>query len=79
MAWSLGARFGHNFECCSASASRHSPPQVVHNSIVEKVLEHNGKGRVIVTQFASNLHRLYGVKRAADASGRKICFVGESA
>ena len=44
---------------------------------MEKVLEHNGRGRVICTQFASNLHRLYGVKRAADAAGRKICFVGE--
>ncbi|KAG2451327.1 hypothetical protein HYH02_003932 [Chlamydomonas schloesseri] len=51
---------------------------VVHDSLVDKVLEHNGKGRVICTQFASNLHRLYGVKRAADAAGRKICFVGAS-
>ncbi|KXZ55695.1 hypothetical protein GPECTOR_2g1245 [Gonium pectorale] len=60
------------------SPGRTVSEQVVHNSIVEKVLEHNGKGRVICTQFASNLHRLYGVKRAADASGRKICFVGAS-
>ena len=37
-----------------------------------------GKGRVIVTQFASNLHRLASVKKAADASGRRICFVGAS-
>lgn len=29
-------------------------------------------------QFASNLHRLASVKAAADASGRKICFIGTS-
>lgn len=60
------------------SPGRTISEQVVHDSIVDKVLQHNGKGRVICTQFASNLHRLYGVKRAADAAGRKICFVGAS-
>ncbi|GIL57528.1 hypothetical protein Vafri_12738 [Volvox africanus] len=60
------------------SPGRTLSEQVVHDSIVDKVLQHNGKGRVICTQFASNVHRLYGVKRAADASGRKICFVGAS-
>jgi hypothetical protein len=29
-------------------------------------------------QFASNLHRLASVKNAADAAGRKICFIGTS-
>lgn len=29
-------------------------------------------------QFASNLHRMAAVKKAADASGRKICFIGMS-
>ena len=43
---------------------------------MQKVLGH--KGRIITTQFASNIHRLYGVKAAADASGRKIAFVGMS-
>ena len=43
---------------------------------MQKVMEH--KGRIITTQFASNIHRLYGVKAAADASGRKIAFVGMS-
>ncbi|GLC70675.1 hypothetical protein PLESTF_001020600 [Pleodorina starrii] len=60
------------------SPGRTLSEQVVHDSIVEKVLAHSGKGRVICTQFASNVHRLYGVKRAADASGRRICFVGAS-
>ena len=48
----------------------------IKESMVQKVLAH--KGRVITTQFASNIHRLYGVKEAADASGRKIAFVGMS-
>jgi mRNA degradation ribonuclease J1/J2 len=29
-------------------------------------------------QFASNLHRMAAVKKAADASGRRICFIGMS-
>lgn len=30
------------------------------------------KGRVITTQFASNVHRLGSVKAAAEATGRKL-------
>lgn len=30
------------------------------------------KGRVITTQFASNIHRLGSVKAAADVTGRKL-------
>ena len=48
----------------------------IREAMMQKVLGH--KGRVITTQFASNIHRLYGVKAAADASGRKIAFVGMS-
>lgn len=44
----------------------------VRDSLVQKVLAHQGKGRVIATQFASNLHRMHSVKAAADASGRKV-------
>ncbi|XP_058102274.1 ribonuclease J-like [Magnolia sinica] len=36
------------------------------------------KGRVITTQFASNIHRLGSVKAAADLTGRKLVFVGMS-
>ncbi|CAN4105350.1 unnamed protein product [Withania somnifera] len=35
-------------------------------------------GRVITTQFASNIHRLGSVKAAADLTGRKLVFVGMS-
>ena len=45
---------------------------------MNRVLGHQGKGRVITTQFASNLHRLSAVKKAADAAGRKIAFIGMS-
>eukprot|EP00884_Botryococcus_braunii_P003552 jgi/Botrbrau1/13198/Bobra.0351s0011.1 len=51
---------------------------VVRDSLMEKVLAHNGKGRIITTQFASNVHRLGSVKAAADAAGRKVAFIGLS-
>jgi ribonuclease J len=35
-------------------------------------------GRVIVTAFASHIHRLQEVIDAADAAGRKVCVVGRS-
>jgi mRNA degradation ribonuclease J1/J2 len=41
-------------------------------------MEHNGKGRIISTQFASNLHRLATMKHAADATGRKLAYAGQS-
>ncbi|KAK9828609.1 hypothetical protein WJX72_001027 [[Myrmecia] bisecta] len=50
----------------------------VKQALIERVQRHNGKGRVVVTQFASNLHRIAGVKAAADAANRKICFIGMS-
>eukprot|EP01023_Acetabularia_acetabulum_P007819 TRINITY_DN13410_c0_g1_i7.p1 TRINITY_DN13410_c0_g1~~TRINITY_DN13410_c0_g1_i7.p1 ORF type:complete len:474 (-),score=78.99 TRINITY_DN13410_c0_g1_i7:289-1710(-) len=47
----------------------------VRQSIIERVLRHK-EGRIVATQFASNLHRLGSMKAAADASGRNICFIG---
>jgi len=35
-------------------------------------------GRVVITSFASNLHRVQQVITAADALGRKVCLVGRS-
>ena len=58
------------------SPGRTISESLIRDSMVQKVLGHNG--RIITTQFASNIHRLYGVKAAADASGRKIAFVGMS-
>lgn len=50
----------------------------VEKRIMQRVEGHRGKGRVISTQFASNIHRLAAVKKAADAAGRRLCFVGMS-
>ena len=60
------------------SPGRTPSEKIVEESLVRRILGHNGKGRCVVTQFASNIHRLHSVKAAADASGRKICFVGTS-
>ncbi|XP_057846342.2 ribonuclease J isoform X1 [Cryptomeria japonica] len=38
----------------------------------------SAKGRVITTQFASNVHRLGSVQAAAECTGRKLVFVGMS-
>ena len=43
-----------------------------------QVLQYNGKGRVIATQFASNIGRLGSVKKAAEAAGRRVAFIGLS-
>ena len=36
------------------------------------------RGRVVVTTFASHIHRVQQVIDAAQSSGRKVCFVGRS-
>lgn len=48
--------------------------------VADSLLRHisAAKGRVITTQFASNIHRLGSVKAAADLTGRKLVFVGMS-
>ena len=55
---------------------RTTSEKVVEDALMRRVLGHQGKGRVITTQFASNIHRLAAVKKAADAAGRKLCFIG---
>jgi len=60
------------------SPGRTTSEHSVEQALIRRVVGHAGKGRVITTQFASNLHRLASVKKAADAAGRKICFVGMS-
>jgi mRNA degradation ribonuclease J1/J2 len=39
------------------SPGRTTSEAVVQKALIERVLQHQGKGRVITTQFASNLHR----------------------
>jgi len=50
----------------------------VEVNLAAAILGHAGRGRIVATQFASNVHRLGAVKRAADAAGRKVCFMGLS-
>lgn len=52
-----------------------SPGRTTSEADVAKALMqriYSAKGRVITTQFASNVHRLGSVKEAAEASGRKL-------
>ena len=39
---------------------------------------HGCKGRILVTSFASNIHRVQQVVDAARAEGRKVCLLGRS-
>ncbi|KAF3779639.1 Ribonuclease j [Nymphaea thermarum] len=58
-----------------------SPGRSVSETVVaESLLRHvsAAKGRVVATQFASNIHRLGSLKAAADLTGRKLVFVGMS-
>ncbi|XP_059657378.1 ribonuclease J isoform X2 [Cornus florida] len=58
-----------------------SPGRTVSETVVADALSRRisaAKGRVITTQFASNIHRLGSVKAAADLTGRKLAFVGMS-
>ncbi|KAL1333769.1 hypothetical protein AAHE18_11G126800 [Arachis hypogaea] len=58
-----------------------SPGRTTSESVVaDALLRHisAAKGRVITTQFASNIHRLGSIKAAADLTGRKLVFVGMS-
>lgn len=48
----------------------------VAEALVERIA--GWPGRVVVTQFSSNLHRLAGLVEAAEATGRRLCFVGRS-
>lgn len=52
-----------------------SPGRTISENVVRDALLRNisaATGRVITTQFASNIHRLGSVKAAADLTGRKL-------
>lgn len=63
------------FQMMSDSTNILSPGRTMSESVVaDALLRHisAAKGRVITTQFASNIHRLGSVKAAADLTGRKL-------
>lgn len=57
-----------------AGASRGERP------VIDALTAHieNAKGRVVVSLFASNVHRLRGIFDAAKRSGRMVCMLGRS-
>ncbi|KAJ6358717.1 hypothetical protein OIU76_000442 [Salix suchowensis] len=58
------------------SPGRTTSESVVADALLRRISA--AKGRIITTQFASNIHRLGSVKAAADLTGRKLVFVGMS-
>lgn len=52
------------------SPGRTSSESSVADALLRRISA--AKGRVITTQFASNIHRLGSVKSAADLTGRKL-------
>ncbi|GLU12730.1 hypothetical protein SLE2022_293890 [Rubroshorea leprosula] len=65
----------------SDSTNVMSPGRTISEQTVSDALLRHisaAKGRIITTQFASNIHRLGSVKAAADFTGRKLVFVGMS-
>ncbi|CAL9043194.1 unnamed protein product [Musa banksii] len=58
------------------SPGRSVSEAAVADALLQRISE--AKGRVITTQFASNIHRLGSVKAAADLTGRKMVLVGMS-
>lgn len=43
----------------------------VEEAVIRRVVAAENKGRIVATCFASNLHRLGALKKAADLAGRK--------
>ena len=67
------------FLCDSTNADvpGHVPSERVVGSTLRQVFD-AATGRVVVTTFASHVHRVQQVIDAARATGRRICFVGRS-
>jgi ribonuclease J len=66
---------------CGDSTNVDRPGIATSESSVGPELEHvfsRCKGRIVVTSFASNIHRVQQVFDAAAALGRKVCLVGRS-
>lgn len=67
--------FSHLSQMMSDSTNVLSPGRTISEAVVaDALLRHisAAKGRVVTTQFASNIHRLGSMKAAADLTGRKL-------
>mmetsp|Transcript_31567 Transcript_31567/g.77040 ORF Transcript_31567/g.77040 Transcript_31567/m.77040 type:complete len:620 (-) Transcript_31567:1812-3671(-) len=62
----------------SLSNGRTASEILVQKSLINNIIDSDHRGRVITTQFASNVYRLHAIKKASNLSGRKICFLGTS-
>ena len=65
----------------SDSTNAQVPGRTISESAVARALTEQvagWPGRVIVVQFASNLHRLRSLEAAAVATGRRLCLLGRS-
>ncbi len=56
------------------SPGRTTSEETVRKALMERVMRHQGKGRVVTTQFASNVHRRAAAARCAGtyAIGRAL-------
>lgn len=65
----------------SDSTNSHNPGFTKSEASVGKTFDHifmTTKGRVIMSTFSSNLHRIYQAMEKAVKHGRKICVIGRS-
>ncbi len=65
----------------SDSTNSHNPGYTKSEAVVGKAFDSlfaNAKGRVLMSTFSSNTHRVYQAMERGIAAGRKICVIGRS-
>jgi ribonuclease J len=77
------AYYGNKGVLClfSDSTNSHNPGFTKSESVVGKTFDslfEMAKGRVIMSTFSSNMHRIYQAMERAVKTGRKICVIGRS-
>ena len=77
------AHYGAKGVLClfSDSTNSHNPGYTKSEAVVGKAFDSlfaNAKGRVIMSTFSSNTHRVYQAMERGIAAGRKVCVIGRS-
>jgi len=77
------AHYGAKGVLClfSDSTNSHVPGYTKSEAVVGKAFDSlfaNAKGRVIMSTFSSNTHRVYQAMERGIAAGRKVCVIGRS-